>query len=134
MQAVAPAASRHQPPGELVDNDDAAVLDHVVDVEAEQRVCAQPLVHVVEQRHVRRIVETVRTGHEAMREHLLGLRHAGFRQRDRLVLFVDDVVAGLFELLALFLFDLPLRDGALLQPRNDAIDFVIQVGRFLGWA
>ena len=37
VQAVAPAASRHQPAGELVDDDDLAVLDHVVDVAVEER-------------------------------------------------------------------------------------------------
>ena len=34
VQAVAPAAARHQAAGELVDDDDLAVLDHVVDVAA----------------------------------------------------------------------------------------------------
>ena len=47
-----------------------------------------------------------------MREHLLGLRHAGLGQRDRLVLLVDEVVAGLLELLALLGLDVALRDGA----------------------
>ena len=40
VQAVAPAAARHQAAGELVDDHDRAVLDHVVDVEVEQRVRA----------------------------------------------------------------------------------------------
>ena len=60
VQAVAPATSRHQPSGELVDDDDLAVLDHVVHVVLEERVGAQRLVDVVEQRHVRRIVEAAR--------------------------------------------------------------------------
>ena len=47
VQAVAPAASRHQAAGELVDDDDLAVLHHVVDVELEERVRAQRLVDVV---------------------------------------------------------------------------------------
>ena len=57
VQAVAPAAAGHQAAGELVDDDDLAVLDHVVHVELEERVGAQRLVDVVEQRHVRRVVE-----------------------------------------------------------------------------
>ena len=71
VQAVAPAPAGHQAAGELVDDDDPAVLDHVVDVELEQRVRAQRLVDVVEQRHVDGVVEAARL--EPMREHLLGL-------------------------------------------------------------
>ena len=110
VQPVAPAPPRHQPAGELVDDHDAAVLDHVVDVEPEERVGAQRLVDVVEQRHVRRVVQPA--GLEPMREHLLGLGHAGLGQRHRLVLFVDDVVAGLFELLAVLGLDVAARDRA----------------------
>src|SRR5439155_1745213 len=40
METIAPTASRHQTPGELVDDDDLAVLHHVVDVELEDRVRA----------------------------------------------------------------------------------------------
>ena len=47
VQAVAPAPPRHQAAGELVDDDDLAVLHHVVDVAVEQRVGAQRLVDVV---------------------------------------------------------------------------------------
>ena len=57
MQTVAPAPSGHQPAGELVDDHDAAVLDHVVDVELEECVRAQPLIDVVEERHVGGVVE-----------------------------------------------------------------------------
>ena len=50
VQAVAPAAARHQAAGELVDDDDLAVLHHVVDVALEERVRAQRLVDVVLER------------------------------------------------------------------------------------
>ena len=66
-----------------------------------------------------------------MREHLLGLGHAGLGQRDRLVLLVDDVVAGRLELLAILGLDVALGDRALLEPRDDAVDLVIEVGRLL---
>ena len=69
-----------------------------------------------------------------MREQLLGLGHAALGQRHRLVLLVDDVVAGLLELLALLGLDVAARDRAGLQPRDDAIDLVVEVGRFLGRA
>ena len=134
VQAVAPAPSRHQPAGELVHDHDAAVLDHVIDVEPEQVVRAQRLVDMVEERHVRRVVEAVRPRHEPMRELLLHLRHAGLGQRDGLVLLVDDEVAGRLELLALLGLDVALRHRARLQPRDDAIDLVVEVGRFLGRA
>ncbi len=133
VKTIAPAAAGHQPAGELVDDDDAAVLDHVLDVELEERVRAQCLRHVVEQRHVRRVVQPARTRHESVAEHPLGLGHSGFGQRDGLVLLVDDVVAGLFELVAILGLDVPLRDGAGRQLRDDAVDLVIEIGRFLGW-
>ena len=60
--------------------------------------------------------------------------HAAFGQRHRLVLLVDDVVAGELEGFAIFRFDVALRDGAELQPRDDAIDLVIEIGRLLGGA
>ena len=57
VQTVAPAAARHQPAGELVDDDDLAVLDHVVDVELKQRVRAQRLVDVMLEVGVLEVVE-----------------------------------------------------------------------------
>ncbi len=57
VQAVAPAAAGHQAAGELVDDDDLAVLDHVVDVELEERVRAQRLVDVVLRCGVLQVVE-----------------------------------------------------------------------------
>ena len=48
------------------------------------------------------------------------------------MLLVDDVVAGLLELFPIFRLDVALRDRALLEARDDAIDLVVQVGRFLG--
>ncbi len=81
VQAVAPAASRHQAAGELVDDDDLAVLDHVLHVELVMDVRAERLLHVVEQRHVRGIVEAARL--QPMREQLLGLAPCRFRSASR---------------------------------------------------
>ena len=50
------------------------------------------------------------------------------------MLLVDDVVAGLLELLAILGLDVALRDRARRQLRDDAIDFVVEVGRLLGRA
>ncbi len=120
----------HQPTRELVHDHDAAVLDHVVDVEPEERVCAQGLVDVVEKRHVGGVVEPARL--QPVLEHLFGLGHAGLGQRDRLVLLVDEEVAGLLEFVPIFGLDVPLGDGAGGQLRDDAIDFVVEIGRLLG--
>ena len=132
VQPVAPAAPGHQAAGELVDDDDLAVLDHVIDVELEQRVRAQRLLDVVEQGHVRRVVEPAGPRRQPMAEHLLGLRHPGFRQRDGLVLLVDEVVAGLLELFAVLGLDVALRDGAGRELGDDPVDLVVQVGRLFG--
>jgi len=48
------------------------------------------------------------------------------------VFLVDQVVAGFFQFLAILCLDVPLRDGAWREPRDDAIDLVIEIGRFLG--
>ena len=130
MESVAPAAAGHQPPGELVDDHDLTVLDHVLDVELEQRVRAQALLDVMEQRHVHRIVEAAGSGREAVREHLLRLRHARFGELHRLVLLVGQVVAGLLEVVALLGLDVALGHRAREEFRDDAIDFVIEVRRF----
>ena len=62
-----------------------------------------------------------------MAEQLLGLGHAGFRQRDGLVLLVDEVVAGLLELFAVLGLDVALGDGAGRQLGDDPVDLVVQV-------
>ena len=130
VQAIAPAASGHEAAGELVDDDDLAVLDHVVDVEPEDGVRAQRLLDMVLDVRVLHVVEV--SAVQAAREMLLGRLHAAFGQRHRLVLLVDDVVAGRFEGLALFGFRVALGLRASLQPRDDAIDFVVEVGRRFG--
>ena len=52
---------------------------------------------------------------QPMAEQLLGLGHAALGERDGLVLLVDDVVAGLLELVALLGLLVAARDGARLQ-------------------
>src|SRR5438477_4742577 len=124
MQAVRPAASGHHAAGELVDDDDLAVLDHVVDVAPVERVCAQPLLHVVEDRDVLRVIEVVDVEQPlAGGDSLLGQRH-------RLGLLVDDVIA-----LALLLDfrQLAFHDRCrALQLRNEPIDLVVELRGFFG--
>ncbi len=57
VQPVAPAAAGHQAAGELVDDDDLAVLDHVVDVALEDHVGAKRLVDVMLEVRVLEVVE-----------------------------------------------------------------------------
>jgi hypothetical protein len=57
MQAVAVAAALHHAAGELVDDDELAVLDDIVLVALEQPVRAQRLVDVVDAADVLRVVE-----------------------------------------------------------------------------
>jgi hypothetical protein len=128
VQAVRPAAAGHQPARELVDDRDLAVLHHVVDVAVEERVRAQPLVHVMEHVHVGRLPQVLDA------QELLGVRHAHLGERDGLRLLVDDVVARLLELGAL-LGLLVARDArARLELRDDLVDPVVLVGRLLGRA
>ena len=67
---------------------------------------------------------------QAVGEHLLGLGHAVLGQRRGVVLFVDVEVAGCLETIAILAFDLALVHLAALQLRDDAIDFVVEIGRF----
>ena len=130
MEPVAPAPARHQAAGEFVDDDDLAVLDHVVDVEPEDGVRAQRLFDVVLDVRVFHVVEVAAV--QPVGEELLGRLHPAFRQRDGLVFLIDDVIASQLERVAILGLRVALGLGARLQPGNDAIDFVVEVGRRLG--
>ena len=108
MQAVRPAPAGHFAPGELIDDDDFAVFDDVLDVAVIKRVGAKRLVDVVNRFHVLRVV------HVAEPQQFFGLADAFFGQRGGLVFFIDGVV------------------DILNQFRNDLVDAVVLVGGFLG--
>ena len=105
VQAVRPAAARHHAAGELVDDEDLAVLDQVVDVALVERVRAQRLVHEVQRLDVLRVVEV------ADAEPLLDALDAVVGQDRRVRLLVDGVVA------------------VLAQARDDLVDLLVHVGR-----
>ncbi len=130
VETIAPAAARHQTAGELVDDHDLTVLDHVVDVDPEDRVRAQGLLDMVLDVRVFHVVEVPAV--QTVREVLLGRLHAALGQRDRLVLLVDDVIARQVERFSFFGLDVAFGFRAGLQAGDDAIDFVIQLGRGLG--
>ena len=85
MQAVGVAPALHHAAGELVDDDDLAVLDDVVDVAREQLVGAQRLVDVVHAAMtVVGVVEAVPSGSSpSPRSDVLDRLGAGLGQDDR---------------------------------------------------
>ena len=91
MQAVGEAASGHDAPRELIDDDDLAVLDDVVAVAFHERLGAQRRHEAVGVLDVLRRVEVLHA------DHLLDLRHGAICRRDRLLLLVDLVVRTLLE-------------------------------------
>ena len=110
VQPVRPAPARHEAAGELVDDDDLAVLHHVVDVALEERVRLQRLRDVVQGVDLARVVE-VRDA-----EQPLALRDALLREHGVAVLLVDRVV------------DLAR------EARDDAVHRVVELARLLGRA
>ena len=116
VQALAPAPARHLAAGELVDDDDLAVLDDVVAVALVQGVRAQGLLEVAGQPRVG-VVQVVDA------EEPLHLVHTLFGGTDGAVLEVDEVVAALLGAL-----------GALLEAGHEPGEGEVQVGRLLGLA
>ena len=95
VQPFRPAPAGHQPPGELVDDDDFAVLHDVVLVAVIERMRAQRGVQVMHERDVLRVVQARAHG-DAARLAQDGLRVlVAFLGQQYLVrLLVDPVVAG----------------------------------------
>src|SRR5438874_6532719 len=110
VQAVRPAATRLLAAGELVDDDDLAVLDQVVAVAVEERVSLERLVDLVRLVDVFELVDVLDTGPA------LDLRDPLLAQRRRLRLLIDGVVVR----------------GR--QPRDEAGVLVVLLGRFLALA
>src|SRR5688572_28992192 len=116
VEALAPAPAGHLAAGELVDDDDLAVLDDVVAVALVQRVGPQRLLEVAG--HPRIGVVQVLDA-----EQLLHLVDALFGRADGPILEVDEVVAALLGAL-----------GALLETRHQAGEGEVQVRGLLGLA
>ncbi len=86
MQAIRPAPAGHEAASELIDDEDFAVVDHVLDVELVERVRLQGLVDGVQRVHVRRVVELDPA------EEFLGVQDALLGEHGRVLLLVDLVV------------------------------------------
>ena len=91
VEALAPAPAGHLAAGELVDDDDLAVLDDVVAVALVERVGPERLLEVAGEARVG-VVQVLDA------EQLLDLVDALLGRRDGLVLEVDEVVAVLVAL------------------------------------
>ena len=116
VEALAPAATGHLAPGELVDDHDLAVLDDVVAIALVEGVRPERLLEMAGQPRIGVV-------HVLDAEPALHLLDALLGRGDRLVLEVDDVVAAFF--LAL---------GPLLEPRHEAGEGEVEVRRLLGLA
>ena len=121
MQTIAPPAPGHLASGELVDDDDFAILQHVVAVALVEHVRAQRLLDVVVDFDVHRVV------HVAAVQQTFHLVDALFGQRNSAVLLVNGVVAGGVFFPRLLAFD-HLAAGEL---GDDAVDAVVLVGGLL---
>ena len=96
MQTFAPASACHQAAGEFVNDDDLAVLHHVMLVAVVQMVGTQRSVQMVHQRDVGRIVERRAFGNQALvGQHALGCLVALLGQKDLVRLLIHREVARL---------------------------------------
>src|SRR5450759_317102 len=116
VETLAPAAAGHLATGELVDDDDLAVLDNVVAVPLEQSVGLEGRLEVAGQRGVGVV-------HVLDAEEPLHLGDAFLGRRHGLLFEVDEVVATLLR---------PFRSSD--QARDEASEQEVLVGGFFGLA
>ena len=126
MQALVVAAADHQAAGELVHNDDLAVLHNIVDILLHHAVSLDGLIDVVGQGHI------LSSGQVLDLEVFLGLLDALGSQGAGLVLFVHDIIAvGL--LIGLHLI-FQLDHHTLVQGADEAVHLGVQAGGILALA
>ena len=120
VETLRPATAGHLAPGELVDDDDLAVLDDVVAVTLVERVGLERLLEVARQARIG--VE-----HVVDLEQALDLVDALLGRRDGVLLEIDEVVA-VRGVAILPVFASPF------ESRHEARELVVQVLRLLGLA
>ena len=125
MQTLVIAAAVHQAAGELVDDDDLAVLDDVVDVTLHNAARLHRLMDMVQQRGILNVGEVLDA------EIFLGLGDAAGRQVGRAGFFVDVVVAVEIVLILLLIHG---RKDLFAQAGDEEIRHFIELGRFLALA
>ena len=125
MQTLGIAAAKHQAAGELVDDDDLAVADHVVDILAHTTVRLNGLVDMVQQGGIFRL------GNGAALEILLGLHRAAGGDGGGFALFIHQVVGGDVVLAFLFVYLDHFKSG---KGAGKAVGLLIQIGRLVALA
>ena len=126
VEAGGVAAAEHETAGELIHDDDLAVLHHVVDVPLHDAVGLDGLVDVVGDGGVLGVGEVVQV------EELLRLGDAPGGEGGRLGLLVHDVVGFLG--LGLLLLGVHLGHDALAHPGDQHLRHVVELGGFLALA
>ena len=123
VQAVRPAATGHHAAGKFIDDDDFAVLHHVMLVAVIQGMRTYGRVEVMHQHDIGRVVQRrALRQHAVLRHQLFSVFMASFGQGDRMLLQVHPVVTvGFFIVLRL-------------QVRNQQVDFLIQRRGIFGLA
>ena len=121
VQAVGIAPADHQAAGELIDDDDFAVLNHIVDIPLHDAAGGNGLVDVMRQRQIFGVVQTINT--EVL------LRFAGTLRRNGggTGLFIHDVIRLniLLVVLGVHLLDPQRGEGG-----GKAVGLFVQVGGF----
>ena len=125
VQALVVAAAIHQSAGEFIDDDDLAVLDHIVDVFFHQATGLHGLVDMVHQSGIFAVAQIFHT------KVFFCLGHAAGCQGHGVGLLVHIVVR--IQLIVAFL-SLGLGKDLLAQGRNKIIRHLIQLGAFLALA
>ena len=120
VQALVVAAAVHQAAGELIHNDDLAVLHHIVLVPVHDAPGLDGLVHMVLD------LQVVWVGQVLDAEKLLGLFHAPAGEGTGLPLLIDDVVVILIELVVV-LFLIGLLDADRLQRPGKGVGPAVEV-------
>ena len=115
VQPIRPAPAFHHAPGELVDDDDLAVLDDVIDVALEDDVGLQRLVEMVDDLSVDDVVKVIGGEQPSFGEATLDLLVAFLGQADVSGLLVDLVIIGLERL-------------------HDLVELDVEIGLVLGRA
>src|SRR5262245_35510210 len=97
VQSIRPAPSRHQPAGELIDDDHFTVLYDIIDIALKYGMGLEGLLHVMQRVDLAGIVKVMHP------EQPLDLGHAAFSQRHRTAFFVNGVITLRFDGGAVFL-------------------------------
>ena len=120
VQTLGVPAAEHETAGELIDDDDLAVLDDVVDVAPHDAVRLERLVDVVRERGVFHVGEIFEI------ERRLRLGNAAGGERGGARLFIDDVVG--VDIVGLLFLLVHGRDDELLQAGDEIVRAAVEVG------